>query len=229
MQKIPRVKPNPPQPQRNLFFVILGIAVVLAAVLFFALRPTTPAGTATTDPAAGARFVFGDAGAKVTVVEFMNYLCPHCADYANNTLPRVFSEYVDTGKIRYVVRDFPFAGPTQIPVIRASEAAACAADQSLFKDYHDALLRGQSGWSTLRGDDLDKYLADLAGQLGMAPAGMSDCLKAGQKKAGVEADLAMAGKLNVPGTPHFYINGKEATTFQSDYKKLLDEALAATQ
>jgi protein-disulfide isomerase len=221
-----RPRKTQPPPQRNLFFAVLGIAVLLAAILFFALRPKPSALPATTDPAASARFVIGDAGAKVTVVEFMNYLCPHCADYAANILPLIKAQYVDTGKVRYVFRDFPFAGPTQIPVMRASEAAACAADQNQYLPFHEALLRGQTGWSSLRGDDLDRYLSDLGGQLGVAPASISDCLKAGGKKAGVEADLALAGILNVPGTPHFYINGKEATTFQSDWKKLLDEALA---
>jgi protein-disulfide isomerase len=113
--------------------------------------------------------------------------------------------------------------------MRASEAAACAADQNQYMPFHEALLRGQTSWSSRRGEELDKYLADLAGQLGMTPISMSECLKAGQKKAGVEADLALAGQLNVPGTPHFFINGKSVDTFQSDWKKLLDEALATTQ
>jgi protein-disulfide isomerase len=225
MQRTPKNQPQ--SPQRNLFFVVLGIAALLAAVLFFVLRPKP--GATSTDPAAGARFVLGDANAKVTVVEFMNYLCPHCADYAGNILPKVISEYVDSGKVRYVLRDFPFAGPTQVAVMRASEAAACAADQNQYMPFHEALLRGQTSWSSRRGEELDKYLADLAGQLGMTPISMSECLKAGQKKAGVEADLALAGQLNVPGTPHFFINGKSVDTFQSDWKKLLDEALATTQ
>lgn len=210
--------------QRTLFTVVVILAVVVAAILFLVLRPKPTASSA--DATAGARFVIGDANAKVTVVDFSNYLCGHCRDHANNVFPLIKRDYIDTGKIRYVFRDFPFGG--QENVIRAGEAAACAADSNLYLEYHEALFRAQMQWAGLSGQALDNYFADLAGQIGIAPATFSECLKSGNKRAGVIADQKLAIDLGLTGTPSFIVNG-ETFTGQRPYdswREILDKALA---
>lgn len=210
--------------QRTLFTVVVILAVVLAAILFLVLRPKPTASSA--DAAAGARFVIGDPNAKVTVVDFSNYLCGHCRDHANNVFPLIKRDYIDTGKIRYVFRDFPFGG--QENVIRAGEAAACAADNNLYLEYHEALLRAQMQWAGLSGQALDNYFADLAGQIGIAPAAFSECLKSGSKRAGVIADQKLAIDLGLTGTPSFIVNGETFTGQRSydSWREILDKALA---
>ncbi|MER3554847.1 MAG: thiol:disulfide interchange protein [Meiothermus sp.] len=213
--------------QRTLFLAVAAVAVILAGVLFFALRPK--ATVSLNDAASGARFVLGPADAKVTVVDFSNYLCPHCRDHALEVLPVIKKEFVDTGKVRYVFRDFPFAG--QDTVIRASEAAACAADSNLYLDYHEALFRSQTQWANFSGDGLDQYFADVAGQLGMAPATMTECLKSGKKRDGVLADRDMASKLALDSTPSFIVNGVKFSGSQgaeslNGWRKMLNDALA---
>ncbi|MBF6594419.1 MAG: DsbA family protein [Thermaceae bacterium] len=213
--------------QRTLFIAVAAIAVILVGVLFFALKPKPT--VSINDAASGARFVFGPADAKVTVVDFSNYLCPHCRDHATQVLPFIMKEYVDTGKIRYVFRDFPFSG--QDNVIRASEAAACAADSNLYLEYHEALFRSQAQWAGLSGDALDQFFADLGGQLGMAPATMNDCLKSGKKEAGVLADRDLTGKLALDSTPTFIVNGvkftgSRGTDSLNGWRKMLNDALA---
>ncbi|MCL6525365.1 MAG: DsbA family protein [Thermaceae bacterium] len=213
--------------QRTLFIVVAAVAVILAGVLFFALRPKPT--VSLNDAAQGARLVFGPADAKVTVVDFSNYLCPHCRDHALEVLPVIKKEYIDTGKIRYVFRDFPFTG--QDSVIRAGEAAACAADANLFFEYHEALFRSQAQWANLSGDALDQFFADVAGQLGMAPATMLECLKSGKKQAGVLADRDMAAKLGLDSTPTFIVNGVKFSGSRgadslNGWRKMLDDALA---
>ncbi len=216
--------------QRNLFLAVAAIAVILGAVLFVALRPKPVAGT---DPITGARFVVGSPNAKTTVVEFSNYLCPYCQQHSNEVLPVIVKDYVDTGKIKYIFRDLQFGEgniPTSTP-IRAAEAAACMADGGKYLDYYQALYRSKSQWENLTDASLDKYLADLAGQLGGSSDSIATCLGAGKKRAGVDADIELAQKLQVNSTPTFFINGKQvdAGDFNKNWRALLDKAIAETQ
>lgn len=200
------------------------LAAVIAAVLFLVLRPRPSAPA--TDAASGARFVIGSPDAKVTIVDFSNYLCGHCRDHSNNVFPLIKRDYIDTGKVRYVFRDFPFGG--QENVIRAGEAAACAADNNLYVEYHEALFRAQQQWAGLSGEALDNYFADLAGQIGIAPATFLQCLKSGSKRAGVLADQKLAGELGLTGTPSFIVNGEKYTGQRpyESWREILDKALA---
>jgi protein-disulfide isomerase len=211
--------------QRTLFVAVAFLAMVIAAVLFLVLRPQPSAGVA--DAAKGARFVIGNPDARVTVVDFSNFLCGHCRDHSNNVLPLIKRDYIDTGKVRYIFRDFPFGG--QENVIRAGEAAACAADNNLYLEYHSALFRAQLQWAGFSGETLDRYFTDLAAQIGMAPATFSDCLKSGNKRAGVLADQRLAGDLGLTGTPSFFVNGEKYTGQRSydNWREILDRALAA--
>ncbi|RIH83192.1 Disulfide bond formation protein D [Meiothermus luteus] len=210
--------------QRTLFIAVAALGLVVGALLFLVLRPRPSASAL--DPAQNPRFVIGDPQAKVTVVDFSNYLCSHCRDHANEVFPFIKRDYIDTGKVRYIFRDFPFTG--QENVIRAGEAAACAADSNLYVEYHEALFRAQLQWAGLSGEALDRYFADLAGQVGMAPATFLQCLKSGSKRAGVLADQKLALELGLTGTPSFFVNGERYTGQRpySSWREILDRALA---
>lgn len=224
--------------QRVLFIVVAVVAVLLTIGLFGALRSraggaagATAAGVDPVELVTGARFILGSAEAKVTVVDFSNYLCPHCRDHVLEVFPLIRRDYIDTGKVRYVFRDFPFGAPNnpQPPVVRAGEAAACAADATIDKyvTYHEALFRAQQQWGGLPEPSLTRYFVDLAAQIGLAPASFENCLNSGQKRAGVLADRALADKLRLSGTPAFFINETQVsgTMAYDDWKKALDEAL----
>ncbi|GGN05742.1 thiol:disulfide interchange protein [Thermus composti] len=188
-----------------------------------------PKGKAGVDPAQGARFALGREDAPVVVVDFSNYLCPHCQNHALNILPRLKAEYIDTGKVRYLFRDFPFPG--QANVIRAGEAAACAADQGRYYEYHEILFRAASGWANLSGEVLDRYLVDLAGQLGLDTQAFQTCLASGKHREGVLADQKLASDLGLTGTPTFFIAGEKHTGFlpYEEWQALLDKALAGKE
>lgn len=210
--------------QRTLFIAVALLAIVIAAVLFMVLRPQPSVSAA--DATKGAKFAIGNPEAKVTIVDFSNYLCGHCRDHSNNVFPLIKRDYIDTGKVRYIFRDFPFGG--QENVIRAGEAAACAADNNLYVEYHEALFRAQLQWAGLSGAALDNYFADLAGQIGIAPATFSQCLQSGSKRAGVLADQKLAGELGLTGTPSFFVNGEKFTGQRpyDSWREILDKALA---
>lgn len=219
--------------QRTLFLGVLLVALVLAGALLLVprLRPAAPPASTSTNPAEGARFSFGPASAKVTVVEFSNYLCPHCRDHTTEVFPLIKRDYIDTGKIRYVFRDLPFSladGSAQPNVVRAGEAAACAADQGRYLEYHETLFRSQNLWARLSLGDLDKFLSDLARQLGLVQAEFDTCLKSGGKRQGVLDDQQLAGRLGISDTPTFIVGGEPYVGGRSyeDWKVLLDKALS---
>ncbi|WP_287369809.1 DsbA family protein [Oceanithermus sp.] len=211
--------------QRAIFLMVLGIAVLLGGGLWY-LSSAPKQASADADPAAGAHFVYGSPDAPVTVVEFSNYLCPHCKDHSEKSLPRIFADYVETGKVRYIFRDFPFAG--QDNVILAGEAAACAADQGRYYDYHQLLFRATGQWGRVPTSDLPAYFSDYARQLGLDTARFDACLSSHEKRPLVLADQELTRKLGLGGTPSFFVNGKFIEGFRpyEEWKKILDEALA---
>jgi protein-disulfide isomerase len=216
--------------QRTLFIAVALVGAILAGVLFFATRPRSAPIPASTDPAQNARFVFGPPSAKVTVVEFSNYLCPHCRDHASEVFPQIQRDYIDTAKIRYVFRDLPFSLPDGSPqpgVVRAGEAAACAADQQRYLEYRETLFRSQNLWGRLRPGDLDKFLSDLARQLSLDAAKFDACLNSGTKRQGVLADQQLAGRLGISDTPTFIVNGQQYVGARSyeEWRTLLEKAL----
>jgi len=209
---------------RAIVLVVLGLALLGLGWILWG-----PKGKVGLDPAEGARFALGREDAPVVVVDFSNYLCPHCQNHALNVLPRLKAEYIDTGKVRYLFRDFPFPG--QANVIRASEAAACAAEQGRYYDYHEVLFRAAAGWGNLTGEALDRYLVDLAGQIGLEEGAFAACLASGRHREEVLADQKLATDLGLTGTPTFFIAGEKHTGFlpYEEWKRLLDEALAKAE
>ncbi|WP_456409419.1 DsbA family protein [Oceanithermus sp.] len=212
--------------QRAIFFMILGLAVLLGGGVWYLSSARTPTTSGELDPAAGAHFVYGSPDAPVTVVEFSNYLCPHCKHHAEQNLLRIFSDYVETGKVRYVFRDFPFQG--QENVILAGEAAACAADQGRYLDYHLLLFRASDQWGRVAAGALPPYFKDYARQLGLNAERFGACLDGGSKRAWVLEDQALATKLGLTGTPSFFVNGKLVEGFRpyEEWQTILDDAIA---
>jgi len=205
--------------------MVLGIAIILAAGLWYLQGAQQPSPAIGDDPAAGAHVIYGKEDAPVTIVEFSNYLCPHCKHHAEQSLPLIFKEYVDTGKVRYVFRDLPF--PTQTNVELAAQAADCAYEQGKYLDYHELLFRANGQWGKASLEELPKYFSDYAAQLGMDVGSFERCLADGKTKPWVEADKATAEKLNVNSTPSFFVNGNFVEGFRpfDEWKKIIDEAM----
>ena len=97
--------------------------------------------------------VKGPKDAKVVLVEFSDFQCPFCARFSRDTIPQVQTDYVDTGKIKYVFADFPLE--TIHPyAFKAAEAAGCAGEQGEFWKMHDHLFANQKA---LKPEDLSQY------------------------------------------------------------------------
>ena len=139
----------------------------------------------------------GRADAKVTVVEFSDLQCPFCLRHYDQTLPKIMSEYVDTGKVRYVAREFPL---TRIhkDAQRASQAALCAGKQDKYWEMRKRIF---TDIKKLSEADLTAH----AGTLGVDVNAWKDCMGTDVYAKKVEADLKDGQKLGINGTPAFAV------------------------
>lgn len=178
---------------------------------------TQPPPAAAPDPAAPAPKVDsidisgaptkGDAKAKVAIVEYTDYQCPFCGQLFTNTYPSIKKEYIDTGKVKYVVMDFPL---TQIhpQAQKAAEAASCALDQNKFWEMHDKLFATQTALSI---DDLKKYAVDL----GLNAGTFNTCLDSGTHAEKVAKSVKTGEGYGVRGTPASYVGKLEGNTLKN--------------
>jgi protein-disulfide isomerase len=142
-------------------------------------------------------YSMGDKSAKVTLIEFTDYQCPYCGRNFQQTLPRVVAEYVRTGKVRYILRDFPLE-PIHPLAFKAAEAARCGGEQGKYWEMHDRLFSNQSA---LSGDALLAH----AKAVGLDPDKFNDCLASGKEVAKIRGDMAEGQKNGITGTPAFFL------------------------
>ena len=155
----------------------------------FALLASTRAGVADAP-------TLGRADAPVTIVEFSDYQCPFCQRFFATTLPELKREYIETGKVRYVFRDFPLEMHAQAR--KAAEAAHCAGEQGKYWEMHDVLFQNQRALAP-------PQLADHARLVGLDGATFDACLSSGRHAARVDRGLADGAAAGVQGTPGFVI------------------------
>lgn len=141
--------------------------------------------------------VLGDAGAPLTLVEYSDYQCPFCRRHALTTMAKIKKELIDTGKIRYVFRDFPIA-QIHPNAPKAAEAANCAGDQGKYWAMHDRLFRNPNN---LAAADLPGHAAAI----GLDGAAFAACLASGRHEAEIRQDMADGNAAGVRGTPTFFV------------------------
>jgi protein-disulfide isomerase len=148
----------------------------------------------------------GAKDAKVTLVEFTDYQCPFCGRHFRDALPQIDNDYVKTGKIQYVLREFPLESIHPL-AFRAAEAANCSGEQGKYWEMHGRLFENQNALAV-------EQLPSHAQAVGLDAAKFKTCLETGKYAAKVRKDLAEAQKVGVNGTPTFFIgltdpNGSE--------------------
>lgn len=140
----------------------------------------------------------GKEGAPITIVEFSDYQCPYCGRFYTQTLPLIKSNYIDTGKVKFVYRDFPLSfHPEATP---AALATNCAGEQGKFWEFHDKVYRSQDNLSS------ENYQT-WAGELGLDLDQWGGCLTDPEQAAEIRKDFNDGGTAGVSGTPAFFING----------------------
>jgi protein-disulfide isomerase len=135
----------------------------------------------------------GSPTAPVTMIEFSDYQCPYCKRHADQTVPELLKDYVQTGKLRYAFRDFPL---TQIHPLaaKAAEAARCAGDQGKYWEMHDRLFANPG---ELQAEKLPVH----ARSIGLDEVSFRKCLDESRHAAAVKEDLDAGARIGVTGTP----------------------------
>lgn len=158
----------------------------------------------------------GPEDAEVTMVEFVDFECPFCGDYARDTFPRVMREYGD--RIRYVSRHFPLDSHPH--AADAAAAAECAHAQGRYWQLHERLFANQERLGT-------RGLAAQARRAGLDMDRYSACLHEPTTLGRVQTDLDEGRRYGVTGTPTFFIDGRIIRGAQpyEQIKAALDSAL----
>jgi protein-disulfide isomerase len=162
--------------------------------------------------------VKGDPKAPVTIVEYTDMQCPFCSRHAQNTFSQIETEYIKSGKVRYVVKDFPLESLHSNAFI-AAEANHCAAEQNRAWDMHDRLFANQQ---KLGKEDMAGY----AETMGLDSSKFKACLDSGRYAAAVRKDMAEGQSAGVTGTPMFFLGSADATSYQMKPEKMLNGAVA---
>ena len=162
--------------------------------------------------------VKGDKDAPVTIIEFSDYECPFCARFYTQTYGQIQKEYIDTGKVKFVYRDFPLGFHQNAQ--KAAEAAECAGEQDKYFDMHDKLFEnGVAGGVA--------SFKQFAGQIGLNQGDFDNCLDSGEMADEVKKDMADGQSYGVQGTPAFFVNGKLISGAQpfSAFQQAIDAEL----
>jgi protein-disulfide isomerase len=141
--------------------------------------------------------VKGDHNAKLTLVEFTDYQCPFCGRHFRETMPKIDEEYIKTGRIRYVLREFPLES-IHPQAVKAAEAATCSGEQGKYWEMHSLLFGSPKAMAI-------KDFVDHAQALNLDVAKFQQCLDSGKYTAKVRKDLNDAQKAGVTGTPTFFL------------------------
>jgi len=169
--------------------------------------------------------ILGDSGAPVTLIGFGDYQCPFCKKMYDETEGKLRDEYVSTGKLRMVYRDFPI---DQIhPYARsAAEAAECARDQDKYWRAHDFLFENQSNLSTLAAG---KFVS-MAQALDLDINEFRECVQVRKYAEEVEKDYQDGLRAGVTGTPGTFINNQflPGALPYEDFKAAIEEALQSS-
>ena len=141
-------------------------------------------------------YALGRADAPVTVVEFTDYQCPYCRRFQAATWPQIKHDYVDTGRVRFIVRDLPLSFHSNARP--AAEAAHCAGEQGRFWPMHDGLLQKDADLSP-------RGIASRAQSLGLDMARFRACIAANKYESAITANASQADALGIRGTPAFIV------------------------
>ncbi len=167
----------------------------------------------------------GPADAKVTIVEYASMTCGHCAHFHSDVFPELKKKYIDTGKVRFIMREFPLDNLAAA----ASMLARCAGDDKTFPMI-ESLFHTQAEWAFKQGNPVPR-LFEIAKQAGFTQESFDKCLTDQALLDGINAQRQRASeKFGVNSTPTFFINGKRlmGAPTMAEFDKAIEPLLAKT-
>lgn len=199
--------------------LILGASALAGTAAFASTGHAAVDIAALHAPPAEGEMALGPENAKVVVVEYASASCPHCANFYKETFPALKKDYIDTGKIRFIFREFPH----NQPALAAFMLARCAPKEKYFP-LIDMFFEQQDTWLAAPLEGLQK-IAQLAG---MTKESFDACLKNEEVAKGIIAVRDKAEKdFGVDSIPTFFINGEllKGETSIEEFRKRIDPLL----
>jgi protein-disulfide isomerase len=208
---------------RRAFTAALSLTGLAALVGFSPLRLIADAmaqgGPDVAKPVSLPDMALGPKDAAITITEYASMTCPHCAAFSENVFPKLKSEYIDSGKVRYVFREFPL----DIKAAAGSMLARCIAKDDAGKYFAviDMLFKQQADWVM---KNTTETLTRIGKQAGLSQQAVETCLQDQVLLDKIGADQKFAAEvLKVNSTPTFFINGemvKGEITFEEFDKRI---------
>ena len=231
-------RPAPKTRRRNPllpFYVILGLVALVGA--FFLFRQMQGGGgtpATTLQPVAMSPEQLqrvpgiskGQANAPVVIMEFADFQCPACGQFASFSVPLI-KDYIDNGTVRFVWYDFPLVQIHKNAML-AARAGRCANEQNQFWAYHDYVFGRQGEWSEV--NDATKRFTEYAGVAGLDRDAFSQCLRSEKYQKEVSESFQLGTTLGVSGTPTLFINGKrvqETPSTRAEWEELIRQETGA--
>jgi protein-disulfide isomerase len=188
-------------------------------------NPTAEESIVVTQGVENGYFFIGDTTAPVTIVEYTDYQCPFCQRFFYDAYQQIQSAYVNTGKVKYVFKDYPLTGHAKARP--ATYAAKCAGEQGNFTNMHEKLFTYQSQWSySSEHEDLFK---NYAKELNLDMDKFTTCYEEAPSKydEAIGKSMAEAISVGVSGTPSFTINGQLIVGAQkfNTFSQIIDSEL----
>jgi len=205
------------------YALVGSLAVAAVAALFVVGAGGGSDGAEASYPPGYSPPTIGDASAPVEVVMWGDFQCPFCRRFDLVTLPELRREYFDTGKARFVWRNFVNYG---VESEDAANAAYCAGEQGKFWEYHAKLYENQQGIN--QGAFLRANLERFAGEIGLDTDAFNACTRSPKYNPVLAADKKMGRGEGVSATPTFFVNGQLVVGAQptETFKAMIENALA---
>ena len=195
----------------NVFLIAMGLVVVVGAGVIAMLatkqsrRPITEIDMRG-DPTLARGYVYGDTTAPVQIIEFADFECPACGNFATVTEPQVRSRLIDTKQA--FIRFFDYPLPMHRNTWDASHAAACADEQGKFWQMHDRLFAGQDEWNGETTSRPKSVFMGYAKELGLNEAQFEKCWDDRKYQSRIASNRAEAERRKVGQTPTFIVGNK---------------------
>ncbi|MFC1647509.1 DsbA family protein [Patescibacteria group bacterium] len=146
----------------------------------------------------------GSNTAPVVIIDFSDYQCPFCKKFYSNIYPNLKKDFIDTGKVKYVYRDFPLN--IHQAAIGAAVAANCAGDQGKYWEMHNKIYDTQEEWS--KAENLSEVFSGYAKEIGIYTATFKTCFESDRYTQEVTKDKEDGKSYGVRGTPTLFVNGE---------------------
>tara|TARA_Y100000590_G_scaffold218766_1_gene247810 strand:- start:171 stop:791 length:621 start_codon:yes stop_codon:yes gene_type:complete len=169
-------------------------------------------------------FFIGNKDAPITIIEYASLSCSHCADFHINTLPKIIEEFVDTGIVKIVFRDFPF----NYPALLGSMVLRCVPKEIRFQ-YQDALYQLQSKWVVRENAKTTLELYKIMQSGGMKKEEFDKCIEnVDLENEILEGLMSAQSEFEIKSTPSFIINGQllEGNKPVKDFRQIIHKILS---